>query len=236
MSFDISKVILGILFFVLGCNANSAKNYSTNAEQNECPTVERNFGDVLICLPKINGYLECLEDSLVRERANEEMELLGDEIIGVYLNNGLYAKFKNSPESTFWDEHIKIYGHPPMRNKDIPSNFLDKIESKLRKDSEIVPWAVAIDKINKGKIGFNIGKPALIEIYQPSDKVISIVYLADYDFLGRPGKILWIANMCILKNRLIYFGYYMEFDNANVKNILKQKSDEFGKELVRLNN
>ncbi len=35
---------------------------------------------------------------------------------------------------------------------------------------------------------------------------------------------------------LIYFGYYMEFDNANVKNILKQKSDEFGKELVRLNN
>jgi hypothetical protein len=235
MNINVSKIIIGFFVFVLGCKEKNIKIQSSEEKLVECPTNQRVFGDVSICLPQINGYIECYKDSLVQERAIEEIKILGGEILAVYLNNDLFSKFQKEPNSILWKEHIKVWGHPPLKNKEVSNNFLEKIESKIRKDSKIILIDDAIKKANKEKTGFNMEKPALIEIYKPTDRILSIVYLADYDFLGVSGKMLWIANMCILKKRLIYFGYYMEFDNKNAKEILKNKNLNFGREFTRLN-
>lgn len=235
MSFDISKIILGLLVFVVGCKAQSAKTYTTFETVKDCPTIQRNYGDISICLPEIKGYLECFNDSLVKKRANEEMGLIGNEIFSVYLNSELYSKFIKAPITTKWEEHIKIYGVPSLKSKDVPDNLLDKIESHLRSNSEIIAWDITVNKINKGKIGYTLQKPALVEIYQTLKNVKSFVYISDYDLFGEPGIMMWVANICILKNRIIYVAYYKEFDNKNAKVILKKKNDFFIKELIRLN-
>ena len=236
MNVNISKIILGFCIFLLGCRTKTSKIQAIDEKPVGCPTIQRSFGDVSICLPQINGYIECYKDSLVQERAIDEMKILGSELIAVYLNNDIFSKFQNAPNSLLWKEHIKVWGHPPLKNKDIPANFLEKLESKIRKESTIISFEDAIKNLNKEKIGFTMGKPALIEIFKQNESILSVIYLADYDFLGKPGKMLWIANMCTLKNRLIYYGYYMEFDNKNVKKILMDKNSEFGRELIRLNN
>lgn len=230
------SILVSFTFIVIfGCDREKTKIVSVTTMENRCPNGERSFGDASICLPKIEGYTECLVDTFVKLRADDEMKLLGNEIIGVYLGNELYAKFKSSPETVFWDEAIKVYVNPSQKNKDVPADFINTMEKKLRDESFTISWSEVIDKMNQEKVGFTMKNPALIETYQPSQKVLSIIYLADYNFLDDNGKLLWIANLCIIKNRLIYFAYYKKYNNDDVINYLKEKSDNFSKELLRLN-
>lgn len=235
MKATIEKIILFTLTFTSYWLLISSNEIAKEKKPVECPTVQRQFGDVRICLPKIINYTECYENIFVRERADKESLLLKNEMIGVYLTNSLFTKFQKEPYKTVWLEHIKIYGNPQLKNKNVPSTFFIQVENRLRMNSEVVPWDIAVKSINESNIGFTMEKPALIEIYQPNKKIKSIIYLADINYSGEARKIIWTVNMCIIKNRLIYFCYYMNFNNSEARKILKIKSDSFGEELIKLN-
>ena len=162
-------------------------------------------------------------------------KILNDEILGVYLNDTLFLKLQNEPIKTLMTEYIKVYGTPVMKNKNFSSSYFNEIERQLRSNSEIVPWESAMRSLNKNS-NLQLGKPSLIEIYQPDEKIKSIIYFGDYYYMGESGKILWTANMCVIKNRLIYFAYYLKFDGIKTKEILKLKSNAFGKAFIKLNN
>ena len=230
------KIIFFTIIFTSWCVLSSNREIANIQEPRECKTAQRQFGDIMICLPRTIDFTECYENIFVRERADKESKLLKNEIIGVYLNNTLFSKFQKDPQNTLWPEHIKIYSNPQLKNRNVPVSFFTQIENKLRTNSEVVPWDNAVKSINENNIGFTIEKPALIEIYQPDKKIKSVLYLANYMYLAEPRKMLWTANMCIIKNRLIYFAYYMDFNGSESRKIIKIKSDSFGRELIRLNN
>lgn len=233
------KSTIKLLIYVLsiGCTLHEQKDTSNDQIENNLESCDNSveYGDISICLPEISNYKECFENKYVRERANEEAEILNDEIIGVYLTDSLFLKNQKEPIKTLWTEFIKIYGTPEMKNKNFSSSYFNEVESILRGNSEIVPWDSAVKSVNDRRKNLKLGKPALIEIYQPDEKIKSIIYLGDYKYMSESGKMLWTANMCVIKNRLIYFAYYLKFEGSQTKDILKLKSNAFGKAFIKLN-
>jgi hypothetical protein len=229
---------INLLFLIssIGCLQFGQKENSNYQLENNLVACDSsiNYGDISICLPEMPNYKECYANKYVKQRANHEAKILNNDIIGVYLTDSLFLKFQKEP-NTLWTEFVKIYGTPEMKNKYFSSAYFNEIESLLRSNSEFVPWDEAIKSVNENSENLKIRKPALIEIYQPNEKIKSIIYLGDYKYMNESGKILWTANMCVIKNRLIYFAYYLKFEGSKTKEILKLRSNAFGKAFIQLN-
>ncbi len=75
-----------------------------------CDGPQRYFGDVSVCLPEIDGHIECLDNKLVKERVKEEVQVMDEEVLGIYLPAELYNKFLKNPSKTLLTEYIKVYG------------------------------------------------------------------------------------------------------------------------------
>ena len=221
-----------ILILLLSCNVREkGKAKSTT----NCLETQRSVGDISICLPNLQGYNECLNDKAVKERAYDETKILGDNIFGIYLPNQLYKEFLQNPNKVLWTEYLKFYSTPKLENQKVPSSFFKQIEEKMKNESDIVPWKEAIEKINNNNPSLLLGKPILIEHEKCHPQTDSYIYLSSYNFIGKSGYMLFVANFCIIKERLIYFGYYLNYENNSSLNKLKRRNLFFINEFMSLN-
>lgn len=214
------------------CNLkkNEKAKSSTNFLESQRPV-----GDISICLPNVQGYVECLKNKYAKERVNDENKIFTENVFGVYLPNQLYKEFLQNPYTVLWTEYVKFYSNPELDNQKVPSTFFKQIEEKINNESNIVPWKEAIEKAHANDPDLLLGKPILIEHSKCHPQTDSYIYLSSYKFLKKSGYMLFVANLCIIKERLIYFGYYLNYDNENSLNIIKQRNLLFTNQLMQLN-
>lgn len=240
MERGLKKILVVGLVLLFSCNEQQTamqKIQSATVIQS-VPTiceVQRSFGDINVCLPNIEGYIECLANKYVKERVDDEVKALGEEVLGIYLRTELYTELIKNPNKTLLDDYIKIYSSPPLKNKKVPNNFFKQMAEKIEKESDIVQWDEAIQKIHNNNSNLLLGKPLLLEHSKYHPQTDTYIYLGSYNTLGKSGYILWTANLCIIKERLIYFANYINYASANSMEILKNKNLLVMKEFMRLN-
>jgi hypothetical protein len=215
---------------LLSCNVRVKEKAVTN-----CSETQRPVGDISICLPTLQGYNECLKNKDVKERAYNESKILDDNIFGIYLPNQLYKEFLQNPNKVLWTEYLKFYSSPKLENQKVPTSFFPQLEEKMNNEFDIVPWKEAIEKVNNDNPNLILDKPILIGHENSYPQTDSYIYLTSYNFIGKSGYILFVANFCIIKERLIYFGYYLTYENENSLNTLKKRNVLFINEFMTLN-
>lgn len=197
----------------------------------------RNFGDTKICFPLIKDYLESSLNPKLKERADYEIKSLGSDnkLLGFYLPTNELQVFNQNQSNGYLSELVKIYSVNQLMNKNVPSDFLQAIEQKLRNESEVVPWNDLNKKILSYNSNLSFSKPVLIEISQINPQSKSAVYFSSYSVSEKSQKILWIVNFCTIKRRLIYVSYSMNYKNAESLNELKVKNKVFLESFLKAN-
>lgn len=221
------KKSIRILFFiaVVGCSQSGQQNNST-AETVETNTVCDNsvpFGDIDICLPKIDGMTNCYSNPIVKSRA-DEYNYEGNSILAYYLNNSTYKQIDKLNEITF-DDYFQIYVTNKLKGVRIGQSELNETAKNIEGNYIKENWNDLKKKVENNHNYLSIGRPVLIESYSPNNQVRTFVMLVKYQIGNNEAVILMTMNMVQIKERLIWLAYYKKYDGKESIKHAKSKND-----------
>jgi hypothetical protein len=125
--FPIVFLISLLFFFGPKSNHTNADNAKVNFVQNECDN-QVNFGDISICLIKIDGMKECYSNPLVKVY-RDQFIFENNEILGLYLNNDVHSKIDKLGEFLF-DDYFKVYSMSSINNMSLGHDELEFMASE----------------------------------------------------------------------------------------------------------
>lgn len=192
------------------------------------------FGDVDICIPTIKGYIN------IYNKEHQSMKDLLDsredqtnQIIGYYVNstsyeNEIYKTFDNS-------DYFKIYSVKNYRNKHTTSSDLKKIFKMVQEGFVKENW----DSINKkydeiGRVD-EIDQPIILDSYENNENFSTVIFLMKYSIENETKLVLIAMNFLLIENRIIHYGYYLEYNDENLEKI-KEKNNYIGLKILEENN
>jgi hypothetical protein len=186
---------------------------------------EANFGDKIICLPRINGYQECYSDSKVKQLADAtEVEI--NSVLGFYLNNEIYAK-KDSLGLITFDDYFKVYGTKEIQFLPAGKEVLDEMSQVMSGIFISKNWEELLELIDELGIDVEVGVPIVVENYRINEESFTMVLLIKYELQGEESYTLaTTVNGYLSNNRLIWMAYYRNYVNTETIDILKSKSNE----------
>ena len=109
--------LISLLFFF------GPKSNHTNADN-----AEVNFGDISICLIKIDGMKECYSNPLVK-LYTDQFIFENNEILGMYLSNDVHSKIDKLGEFLF-DDYFKVYSMSSINNMSLGHDELEFMASE----------------------------------------------------------------------------------------------------------
>ena len=206
-----SILVLFVYFIPLVAQNNSAK----------CEMYEY-YGETRICLPKIAGMTECYSAPIVKRKASRVFNGRGMVNLGFYLPNEIYEKIDILDEIPF-DGFFLIYGQENMKNIKGDVKDLDKVAEIMKNTFYEIEWDLDDVEIENKLI--NVGKPVLLEIYSPHERVRSFIGLTygradNEEYIG-----LSIMNMVIIKEKLITVTFYQYYKDEESVNKARAKND-----------
>lgn len=195
--------LLRIAFLVLVINQFSI------AQSSSCSRIT-NFGEAKVCLPEINGYKECYDDSAVKYLA-DMTEMPTNIVLGFYLNNETHTK-KDSLETIQFFDYFKVYGVNQVQNHKADNRTLVEMQKVLDSNYIQVSW----DKLEKeiDGIGLNVkvGVPIVVDSYSLNDESTTYIMLVKYEGADTTSVTMAMSmSMLLLNDRLVFLAYYLEY-------------------------
>jgi len=217
------------MIFSCGENEKDTKNTEENEEnlQKEeklqtkkapCDDVF-SWGDLDICLPKIDGMIECYSSPNIKEYFNQFSDIENKTTFGFYLKNNVYNDWEKSGISTPpgpLDEYFKFFVVNEAKEFEIGINDMRlamiEVESMYQSIYDDV-------KENYPRVGV----PVFVESYFPEENVVSHVIMSK----RKDGLIqVSISNSINIKNRWIWMGYIKTYDSKESIKHAKSRSEQ----------
>ena len=196
----------------------------------------KEFGDISICLPEIDGLIECSSDSVV-SYWSKVLKSDNEVTLGWYFNENKYTNISASFEEGMYD-YFKIFSLNNFVSRKIQDGDFNEFERYI-KSSE---WDFLDDWDLAKKIEFISGKnvsgdkPIYIEVYTPpTNKIRSYVGLTKIIFEGKEDIVVSVLNIIEIQKRIIFYAYYLPYNGIISIDKAKAKSDYFGLKLLEVN-
>jgi len=228
-----SAVIL--LFLLVSWLETGSKNvtYSNVVADNSNCTKTVTFGAVEFCLPKIDGMTECYLNPLLRRRA-DEFAYEGNTVFGIYLPDAIYNQSDKLLDIKL-DDYIKIYSVDKLKNFKITTDKLDTLQIMMLESYDSKDWTEVENSIENMADNLSIAKPILIDSYKPHENIRTSVILMKAIRDGFEAITMMTMNVVVIKNRLIYYCYYLDYTGPETLNKVKIKNDYYGLALISVN-
>lgn len=185
-----------------------------------------NIGGKEICLPLINGMRELSDSARVMDLRGAQVSDQ-NTILGVYLLNNQSDNLSTLSEIVL-DDYFKVYVVNSSKDQDLPIEALDWMASEFTKTTIKRDWSDLAEGLERIFDGVQFGQPVLLEIYKPSERVASMVYLAQILEEGKAERYgLMTTSFCAVKDRLVWVVHYLSYDGPGSVQRSKSKSDYF---------
>ena len=194
------------------------------SQTKECAR-KTNFGEIEICLPKIEGYKECYLDPTIKQIA-DATEVPVNMVLGYYLNDKAF-KNKDSIVSSGFDDFFKLYGTKQIKDYKANESILKETQKALAGNFLSKNWDVIKDEIDKTGIDAKIGVPVVVKSYNLNKKSFTYVMIANYEVKGTdPYTMAMAMNGVLLNDRLVWLAYYILYKDKSTIDILQEKSNK----------
>ena len=235
---DLMKInyLFLILLLIFSCK-NEQKDGTTKNKSKSTPSVtcknEVSFGDTFICLPKMEGMVETLHHPKISDRINDLKDKT-NITLGYYISDDTFAQMEQI-ESINYDNYFKVYA--PIQGMDyrmtvsemnqitamMTSGFLDKTLEETNNDLKTMGKTIALSM------------PTLIEKFSANHNTSTLVILMQIE-TENLRKILAVSmTSIIIKQRLIFVAYYLDYKNEETIDTLKKRNQLFIDAILEVN-
>jgi hypothetical protein len=228
-----------LILLVVSCGKSKEKEVVAESADLEavstdskCET-ETSFGDIDICFPHIKGMKECYSDPRVKTHV-DYTGMDGNVILGYYFSDETYANADQLGEIAY-DDYFKVYAVEQLKNMKITSKDMNDLKKVIEETTLKSDWNAVKNNIEKQLEGFSFGKPILIESYQPRSDIWSFLTLMNVVSGDQENTLVMNMSMVKIKDRLIYYAHYLDYEDEETLKSSKTKSDRFGLALLSLN-
>ncbi len=219
-----------IIFFLLfiGCKSEKEEYYYSE-ERNEIEYIKFN-------LPTIEKWDECYADESVKLYFDDLQTYDNIKIIGVYLNNKTFSKKDSLDVVDFEDYAVFMINHFEQKWK-LSGTDLNRMFRIQKREKGVINVSKddALKKAYSDTTFLQPKKPIVIEEYRPNKNILSAIkllkpYKDDHEII-----IVFIFNMIIVKNHLIFAGYYMDFNGTESIKKAKMNNDKIMTKFLEVN-
>ena len=181
------------------------------------------FGDIKICLPIIDGMIECYSNPNVKDRViNSETE--GNTSLAVYLNDETYRQISKNSNIVF-DDYFKIFAIDITKEVKIGASELNEIAKGMEEMFVKENWDESNRKYKEKWNSISIGKPVIIESYSLNNRIKTMVILTKTQTNQKENVMIGVLNFTIIKERLVGLNYYKDYDGEESIKNAKSKND-----------
>lgn len=206
----------------LSCDGEKKLNYIGNTNKEDCSR-KVSYGDIDICLPKIEGMTECYEHPIVNERANA-YEYKHNTVLGFYLSNDVYSNVEQLNDFHF-DDYFKIYAFKQVNSRSAGKVELNRLSSLMERNEFKVDWDRMVKDLDSITSSVKVDRPVLIENYSPHDDVRTFIMLSKYRSSESERVLCMTFNIMLIKNKIIYLSYYRDYFDKSCIVKTKSKND-----------
>lgn len=224
-----NRITVFILFLLIVCCNNS---FAQEGQDVKCVKTSE-IGSSSICLPEISGMNECYELPNVKERM-DKYEVGDNSIIGLYLTDEIYSGVENF-EGLSIDEYFKIYIVNNMRSKTYGISELKQIGDIMQNNFIAENWDNLKEFVEQKNDNLTIGVPVIIESYTPHDDARSYLMLTKINNNGTEQVMLMTMNILLLKEKIIWLGYYKLYENEDSIQNIRSANDNVVMKLIVVN-
>lgn len=227
-SLPVKKLLLILTFTTaIGC---SQAGGSDRLPQNEVCTRLAKFGDTDICLPKIDEMTECYKEPIVKTRA-DQFNAANCSILGYYVPNTAYAQVDKF-DRLVYDDYFQIFCASKFLDREINNDALDLMVASFNRPGY---FDTAKEHIEAKAKELTIGKLVFLEVYSPNSACRTIITLIKSQVSGAERVQVGAMDFVNLKNRLVYVGYYKDYDGPEAVQLAKTKNERIVREILEAN-
>ena len=193
-----------------------------------------NFGDISICLPKIEEMNECYNQKIVKEKADKN-EIEQTELLGFYLNDFVFGKIDKLNEFDF-DDYFKIYSFDFAKGINFKTSDLDKMSDMITGNGKLIGWDKIIKELNNNPNStISFDRPIYVDKYVVNDKSRTSIFINRIKNNDKQYYILGSINTMVIKNRVIFLSYYLNFEDSSSLENFKKKNNEIVLKIQKAN-
>lgn len=195
-----------------------------------------NFGETKLCFPQIAGYDECYLDPVIKEIA-DGTEIPANMVLAYYLSEDIFAR-KDSLDDVPFDDYFKLYGTRQMQEVEANEVLLKQMQGIVGQSLTGKTWDLLDKEIEQLEFTdeADIGVPKLIKSYQLTDDSFTFLLVATYQIENNaPYTLLISINGLLLRERLVWMAYYLQFDGKKSIATIEDKAGLVAKKILEEN-
>lgn len=223
-----TNVFFTIIMVFCICNFAIAQLKSNNCKKSV------DFGNINICMPDIDGMIECYNKPIVKEFLDKQNPT-ENPIFAFYLKKSDFNNIK-ALESNAIEDYFVIYGLNKMKNVSIDNTTLNSISNIIENGFIKENWESIREKIKNNYFSFTYGRPVLIQSYSLNSKMKTFVLLSKNNNEDEEKIQVQVMNYIQIKKRLISLSYYLDYRDENSLKFAKAKNDYITLLLLEENN
>lgn len=220
------KIILFILFVTNGISCTNAKTQEKTVvaeeKENNCKDVVR-WGEIAICLPEIDK-MKNIYSLPKMQKTLDEWEYEGNTVLAYYVSDDIYNQTDKIDE-IIYDDYFKVYSVNNFKNVVADRNGLVKLAdaTTVQLRTNWNNWGKLKEESSKRNLSFD--NPVLIEDYYINPDVKTILFLMKMNVGDYERIMVATMNMAVIKNRIIYFAYYKDYEGEESIKKARAKND-----------
>ncbi len=198
--------------------------FSATSQDTDCLRFA-DFGSIDIYIAPVAGYIECYQDSLVKELA-DGTEAPINQVLAFYLNEKTHEN-KDSFLQIGFDDYFKIYATKQLQDYPADEALLTEMEQIIKSNFLVENWDLIKEEVDEIGLEIEMTQPTIIQSYNLNDRSFSMIMLMTYEQADMDSFTMAMTVNGILQNeRLIWMAYYLQYKGEETIQTLKQKSDK----------
>jgi hypothetical protein len=224
-------IILVVILFIPGCRNNTDTHSDINTADSSkisdniaCENTA-DFGAVFICLPKIEGHVECHDNPKVLQHL-AKFDDSQNVLLGYYLDKNTFNRIDSLGLFSF-DDYYKVYAPKEAQGMDVDRNMMKEVMDMM---SAGFLDQTAEDVNNEGafkKLQIQLSEPLLLEKFSISNDAMAILALMKLKDGVSETVMAFSMVSVVIKKRLIFVAHYLNFKDQNTLKKLKVNTTRF---------
>ena len=184
------------------------------------------YGQVSICLPELDGYMQAYDVPAVQERA-DDAEPDFNEVLGFYLSDAQYLQADSAADLEI-DDYVKVYATRDLADQAIDLADLDFVYEGIlevygggsREEVQAMIDETGVDVRR-------LGEPQLLEEYRLTNDSFTLVLAVRFEQPdGSYQDVLQTLSGVLVRGHYVKFGLYRAVDGEADIAALKATNDE----------
>ena len=226
------NIIILLFTSFFSCLQSDAETYSVTEVQNEHADCDQSvpFGNIDVCLPKIEGMVECYSSPMLKEFV-DNFNYEGNSILAFYLNQSDYEGIDNLEELGF-DDYFQIYVTDVTKNMKLGQAELNQLAQMFEDSHYREDWVSYVKNREKLLRDVSLNGPIILEGYSPKKEIRSYVTLMSFKGAEQENTVVAMMNMVLIKERFVWVAYFKQFEGEKSIQQAKQKNESIVLQLL----